>query len=96
MKGKADNFAVAHVDSFEEAWGGRCYFQAYQFVENGADLQQVLDEEREAHRVTKKPPTSDPAVWGRHATWAKVLVAGVAALHDVLLDLVRHDGEDAS
>ena len=83
VKGKADNFAVAHVDSFEEAWGGRCYFQAYEFVENGADLQQVLDKERETHAATRKPPTSDPAVWARHATWAKVLVAGVAALHDV-------------
>jgi serine/threonine protein kinase len=83
VKGKADNFAVAHVESFEEAWGGRCYFQAYEFVENGADLQQVLDKERETHAATRKPPTSDPAVWARHATWAKVLVAGVAALHDV-------------
>jgi hypothetical protein len=25
----------------------------------------------------------DPAVWARHATWAKVLVAGIGALHDV-------------
>jgi len=83
VKGKADNFAVAHVESFEEAWGGRCYFQAYEFVENGADLQQVLDKERETHAATRKPPTSDPAVWARHATWAKVLVAGVAALHDM-------------
>lgn len=83
VRGKADNFAVGHVDSFEEMWGGRCYFQAFQFVENGADLQQVLDKEREAHRVTRKAPTSDPAVWARHATWAKVLVAGVGALHDV-------------
>jgi serine/threonine protein kinase len=83
VRGKADNFAVGHVDSFEEIWGGPCYFQAFQFVENGADLQQVLDKEREAHRVTRKAPTSDPAIWGRHATWAKVLVAGIAALHDV-------------
>jgi serine/threonine protein kinase len=83
VRGKADNFAVAQVDSFEEVWGGRCYFQAFQFVENGADLQQVLDKEREAHRATRKAPTSDPAVWARHATWAKVLVAGIAALHDV-------------
>ena len=83
VRGKADNFAVGHVDSFEEVWGGRCYFQAFQFVENGADLQQVLDKEREAHRATGKAPTSDPAIWSRHATWAKVLVAGVAALHDV-------------
>ncbi|MDB5662332.1 MAG: hypothetical protein JWM38_1796 [Sphingomonas bacterium] len=83
VKGKADNFAVAQVDAFEELWGGRCYFQAFQFVENGADLQQVLDEERERHRLTKKAPASDPAIWARHATWAKVLVAGIAALHDV-------------
>jgi serine/threonine protein kinase len=83
VRGKADNFAVAQVDSFEEVWGGRCYFQAFQFVENGADLQQVLDKEREAHRATRKAPTSDPKVWARHATWAKVLVAGIAALHDV-------------
>jgi serine/threonine protein kinase len=83
VRGKADNFAVAQVDSFEEVWGGPCYFQAFQFVENGADLQQVLDNEREAHRANKKAPTSDPAVWARHATWAKVLVAGIAALHDV-------------
>jgi serine/threonine protein kinase len=83
VKGKADNFAVAQVDAFEEVWGGPCYFQAFQFVENGADLQQVMDEEREKHRATKTAPTSDPAVWARHATWAKVLVAGIAALHDV-------------
>ncbi|WP_375404313.1 serine/threonine protein kinase [uncultured Sphingomonas sp.] len=83
VRGKADNFAVAQVDAFEEVWGGPCYFQAYQFVENGADLQQVLDKERDSHRLTGKAPTSDPAVWARHVTWAKVLVAGVAALHEV-------------
>ncbi|WP_260596611.1 protein kinase domain-containing protein [Sphingomonas endolithica] len=83
IKGKADNFAVAQVDAFEEVWGGPCYFQAYTFVENGADLQQVMDEEREQHRLTRKAPTSDPAVWARHATWAKVLVAAIGALHDV-------------
>jgi hypothetical protein len=83
VKGKADNFAVAQVDAFEEVWGGRCYFQAYTFVENGADLQQVLDKEREQHRLTGKAPASDPAVWARHVTWAKVLVAAIGALHDV-------------
>ena len=54
VRGKANNFAVGHVDLFEEVWGGRCYFQAFQFVENGADLQQVLDKEREAHRATRE------------------------------------------
>jgi serine/threonine protein kinase len=80
--GKAGRFAVRQVDAFEESWGGRCYFQAYEFVENGADLQQVLDEEREQHRRTKIAPTNDAAIWARHVTWAKVFMAGMTALHE--------------
>ena len=80
--GKAAHFAVQQVDAFEEAWGGLCYFQAYEFVEAGADLQEMLDEEREQHRRTKAAVTSDPSVWARHITWAKVLMAGIAALHE--------------
>jgi hypothetical protein len=80
--GKVAHFAVRQVDAFEERWGGRCYFQAYEFVENGADLQQVLDKEREQHRLTKSAPARVPAVWARHVTWAKVLTAAVAALHE--------------
>jgi serine/threonine protein kinase len=85
LKGRASNFAVRQVDAFEEVWGGRCYFQAYEFVENGADLQHVLDEEHERHRQTKIAPTNDPAVWAQHVTWAKVLMAGVAALHEAAI-----------
>jgi serine/threonine protein kinase len=80
--GKAAHLAVRQVDAFEERWGGACYFQAYEFVENGADLQQVLDREREQHRLTKSAPARNPAVWARHVTWAKVLTAAIAALHD--------------
>jgi serine/threonine protein kinase len=80
--GRASDFAVRQVDAFEDIWGGRCYFQAYEFVEHGADLQQVLDDEREQHRRTEAPPTRDAVVWARHVTWAKVLVAGIAALHE--------------
>src|SRR5215203_79933 len=82
LKGKAAHFAVRQVDAFEERWGGPCYFQAYEFVENGADLQQMLDEEREQHRKTKIAPTTAPPVWSRHVIWAKVFIAGIAALHD--------------
>ena len=46
--GKAGHFAVRQLEAFEAAWGGRCYFQTYEFVENGADLQQMLDAERRA------------------------------------------------
>lgn len=80
--GKAAHFAVRQIEAFEERWGGPCYFQAYEFVEHGADLQQVLDAERERHRLTKSAPARDPAVWARHVTWAKVLTAAVAALHE--------------
>jgi serine/threonine protein kinase len=80
--GHAARFAVRQVDAFEERWGGPCYFQAFQFVEHGADLQQVLDAEREQHRVTKSAPARVPLVWARHVTWAKVLAAAVAALHE--------------
>ena len=43
--GPASRFAVAQLDAFEEVWGGPCYFQAYEFVENGDDLQKILDGE---------------------------------------------------
>jgi eukaryotic-like serine/threonine-protein kinase len=80
--GRAGQFAVRQVDAFEEIWGGPCYFQAYEFVENGADLQQMLDEERELHRRTKSAATNDPMVWARHVTWAKVFMTGMVALHE--------------
>ena len=80
--GKAASFAVRLVDAFEEMWGGRTYFQAYEFVEHGGDLQQMLDEERAAHARTGVAPVRDPAVWARHVTWAKVFMAGIAALHE--------------
>lgn len=81
MGGKAANLAVRQVDAFEESWGGRCYFQAFEFVHDGADLQQVLDQERDQHRKTKLAPARDPAVWARHVTWSKVLTSALAALH---------------
>jgi serine/threonine protein kinase len=80
--GKAAHMAVHQVDAFEDVWGGRCYFQAYEFVENGADLEQMLEKERERHRLTKLAPTREPVVWARHMTWAKVLTAAIAALHE--------------
>jgi len=81
-KGKAAHYAVRLIDAFEETWGGRTYFAAYEFVADGRDLDHVLEEEREIHRRTKVAPTRDPAVWARHVTWAKVFMAGIAALHE--------------
>ena len=42
----------------------------------------MLDKEREQHRLTKSAPAREPAVWARHVTWAKVLMAAIAALHE--------------
>ena len=80
--GKAAHYAVRLVDAFEERWGGPCYFQAYEFVEHGGDLQHIFDEERERHRRTGVSPLTDGAVWAQHITWAKVFMAGIAALHE--------------
>src|SRR5215208_5598010 len=60
LKGKAAHFAVRQVDAFEERWGGPCYFQAYEFVEHGGDLQQIFEEERERHHATGVSPLADP------------------------------------
>ena len=80
--GKGAHYAVRLIDAFEETWGGRTYFAAYEFVADDRDLDTVLEEEREVHRRTRVAPTSDPAVWARHVTWAKVLMGAVAALHE--------------
>lgn len=82
VKGKANHYAVRLVDAFEEKWGGPTYFQAYELIEAGNDLEHMLEEEREIHRRTKVAPVRDPAVWARHVTWAKVFMAGIAALHE--------------
>ena len=80
--GKAANYAVRLIETFEEVWGGRTYFAAYEFVEHGLDLEHMLEEERETHKRTKVAPTRNAAVWARHITWAKVFMAAIAALHE--------------
>src|SRR5918993_827388 len=80
--GKAARYVVQLVDAFEETWGGRTYFAAFDFVENGRDLEHMLAEERDIHSRTKIAPAGDPAVWARHVTWAKVFMAAIAALHE--------------
>jgi hypothetical protein len=80
--GKAANYAVRLVDAFEERWGGPTYFQAYEFVDQGGDLQKLFEEERAAHERDGRSPLLEPDTWARHVTWAKVLMAGIAALHE--------------
>lgn len=80
--GKAARYAIGLIDAFEETWGGRTYFAAYEFVSDGRGLDQMLEDEHEVHRRTRVAPARDPAVWARHVTWAKVFMAAVAALHE--------------
>jgi serine/threonine protein kinase len=80
--GKAAHYAIRQIHAFEEMWGGLTYFATYEFVTDGRTLDVILDEEREIHQRTKVAPTRDPAVWARHVTWAKVFMAGIAALHE--------------
>lgn len=82
QKGKAAHYAVGLIEAFEETWGGPTYFAVYEFVADGHDLDHILEQEREIHRRTKVAPTSDPAIWARHVTWAKVFMGGIAALHE--------------
>ena len=78
--------AEAELNAFEERWGGPCYFQVYEFVENGANLQQMLDEERELHRRTKTAPTSDPGPGGQVPACLENLGDGIqSASSDVVV-----------
>ena len=40
-----------------------------------------FDAEAEEHRKSRISPIRNPSVWARHVTWAKVLMAGIEALH---------------
>jgi serine/threonine protein kinase len=78
---RATHFAVRQVDAFEAVWGGRSYFQAFEFVENGADLQHLIDQDLGSRRPGGRQTARSPELWARHLTWAKVLISGIAALH---------------
>ena len=80
--GKAGHYSVRLIDAFEEVWGGPTYFTAYEFIENGRGLEEMLEEERTIHKRTKVAPSRDPAVWARHVTWAKVFMGSIAGLHE--------------
>ena len=78
---RASHFAVGQVDAFEEVWGGLSYFQVYEFVEDGADLQFLIDKDLGLRSAAGREVARSPEQWSRHLTWAKVLISGVSALH---------------
>jgi hypothetical protein len=81
-EGPARNYCVRAIDAFEAVWGGRNYFQVFEFVESGADLGGIF--EREAAENGGRPipvPFPDARMWEQHVIWAKVLMSGIHMLH---------------
>jgi serine/threonine protein kinase len=79
----ARNYVVRAIDAFEAVWGGRNYFQVFEFVENGADLGGIFEQEAAANGGRAPAPPFDPKLWERHVIWAKVLMSGIHTLHGV-------------
>ncbi len=71
----AKNFCVGFVDFFEsDEVGHPTYYQAFEFIENGADLKDVLKELGES---------SAPATWKQRVLIAKVMCSAIKSLHDI-------------
>ncbi|HEX2201870.1 MAG TPA: protein kinase [Longimicrobium sp.] len=77
----ARNYCVRALDAFEAVWGGRTYFQAFEFVENGADLGGIFEQEAQANGGRAPAPPFEAQMWERHVIWAKVLMSGIHTLH---------------
>lgn len=69
----AKNFTYRFVDFFEADFGGVCYFQVFEFVEGGRDLEAVFNRARENPRSVS---------WEQRLTLAKVMMAGINSLHE--------------
>jgi serine/threonine protein kinase len=77
----ARNYCVRAIDAFEAVWGGRNYFQVFEFVENGADLGGIFEQEAAANGGRAPTAPFDPQMWARHVIWSKVLMSGIHTLH---------------
>ncbi len=81
--GPARNYCVRATDAFEAVWGGRNYFQVFEFVENGADLAGIFERERAEHGGRSLPVPFPARTWEQHVIWAKVFMSGINTLHAV-------------
>jgi hypothetical protein len=77
----ARNYCVRAIDAFEAVWGGRNYFQVFEFVENGADLGGIFEREAEENGGRAPAPPFPPRMWEQHVIWAKVFMSGINTLH---------------
>lgn len=71
-KSDAARFCYRFVDFFEAKAGSRCYFQVFEFVENGGSLAKVLEKTRAG---------KSPLTWEQRLIFARVMLAGVSKLH---------------
>jgi eukaryotic-like serine/threonine-protein kinase len=69
----AKRFCYRMLEYFEEKVGTPCYFQAFEFIEHGEDLQGLLEGE---------PGRRETIDWTRRLVFAKVFMAGMASLHE--------------
>ena len=77
----ARNFCVRAIDAFEAVWGGRNYFQVFEFVANGEDLGGIFENEAAANGGRAPSAPFDARMWSRHVIWSKVLMSGIHTLH---------------
>jgi hypothetical protein len=73
--GPARAFTVRRLDGFEAEFGSAAvaYFQAFEFVEGGEDLETIVSRIRQG---------TGEVNWPQRILMSKVLLAGVKALHD--------------
>ncbi len=66
-------FCVRLLDQFEFKFGVPTFFQAFEFVRSGEDLEQILD------KLRRSPTALD---WNKRVILAKVMMAAINQLHD--------------
>lgn len=67
------NYCYQFVEFFELTIGAPCYFQVFEFVDRGRNLRDVLEQ------VRARPGSVS---WEQRVVFAKVVMAGIAALHE--------------
>jgi eukaryotic-like serine/threonine-protein kinase len=69
----AKNYAYRFIDFFEsDASGQKCFYQVFEFADKGKDLDEYLTEDKHG---------GDTIAWGQRLIFAKLLMAGMRALH---------------
>ncbi len=68
----AKNFTYRFIEFFEESFGGRTFFQVFEWVQDGTNLAYLLQDARVPGKVT----------WDQRLTLARVMMAGINAIHE--------------